>query len=366
MKKAAKTSTRVTAGKKSDQKPRPAKPTRFAGLKANPNKPDSSRRERQAKRLAQLLQILERIQGRGRWDVTELAHDIGCSERTVYRHLDALKAYGVGLEYDPVRECYKLHTSFQFPAINVTEEEALGQATASAITKATGLDIGSGAGPVSQKLAVKSEDNIAQILDDGDKLFTVMGLQLANHRMHREIIRTAQWALLKHRKLIGTYKSPYQPQPRRLELSPYRICLIKQSWYLIAKPSDSDLPHTYRLARFQSLKMTNTFAPMDDEFDIKRYFGDAWAVYRGDTKYAVEILFTPDAGDLVTETEWHHSQKATRHKDGSVTLSFQVDGLNEIVHWVLGWSNRAKVLQPPELQLKVRDYLKQALGLYGN
>ena len=71
---------------------------------------------------------------------------------------------------------------------------------------------------------------------------------------------------------------------------------------------------------------------------MRDYFGDAWAVYRGDQSYDVALWFVPDAAALVTETTWHHSQQIHRHEDGSVTLSFRVAGLEEIVWWVLGWS----------------------------
>jgi predicted DNA-binding transcriptional regulator YafY len=66
---------------------------------------------------------------------------------------------------------------------------------------------------------------------------------------------------------------------------------------------------------------------------------------------------------LVTETTWHSTQSVERHKDGSVTLSFTVDSLNEIVHWVLGWSGRATVLQPPELRTLLLEHLQKALTL---
>jgi proteasome accessory factor B len=65
----------------------------------------------------------------------------------------------------------------------------------------------------------------------------------------------------------------------------------------------------------------------------------------------------------VTETTWHPTQKVQRHRDGGVTLQFRVDGLNEIVHWVLGWSGRATVIRPPELRRLVVEYLRKALGL---
>ena len=53
------------------------------------------------------------------------------------------------------------------------------------------------------------------------------------------------------------------------------------------------------------------------------------------------------------------------YKNGGVTLSFTVDGLDEIVWWVLGWSGRAKVLKPEKLRAMVVDKLRAALTLNG-
>ena len=120
------------------------------------------------------------------------------------------------------------------------------------------------------------------------------------------------------------------------------------------------------MARFQSLRPLDSPSEVPVDFDIQSYFGNAWGVYRGDTSYNVEIQFSREAAELVTETVWHSTQTIKRHKDGSVTLSFLVDGLNEIVHWVLGWSGRARVIQPPELRILVLEHLRKALALNGD
>jgi predicted DNA-binding transcriptional regulator YafY len=96
---------------------------------------------------------------------------------------------------------------------------------------------------------------------------------------------------------------------------------------------------------------------------LRAYFGDAWGVYRGDKTYEVEIRFSPEAAALVTETTWHHTQTVRRHKDGSVTLGFRVDGLEEILWWVLGWSGRARVIRPPELRAMLVKQLRTALEM---
>jgi len=116
-------------------------------------------------------------------------------------------------------------------------------------------------------------------------------------------------------------------------------------------------------ARFKTLRMLDQPAVVPEEFDLKEYFGNAWAVYRGNKTYNIEIWFTPEAAKIVTETVWHHTQKVTFHDDGSATLSFQVDGLEEITNWVLGWAGQAKVIRPPELRDRVVDKLRTALEL---
>jgi predicted DNA-binding transcriptional regulator YafY len=89
------------------------------------------------------------------------------------------------------------------------------------------------------------------------------------------------------------------------------------------------------------------------DFDFNNYFGNAWGVFRGDTTYDVELHFTKDAAKQVAETRWHHTQKVENHKDGSVTLKFKVDGLDEILWWLLGWAGFVKVVRPVALRNKL-------------
>ena len=91
----------------------------------------------------------------------------------------------------------------------------------------------------------------------------------------------------------------------------YRLCLVKNAWYIIGRRTDADEPRTYRVARFKTLQMLDQPADVPEDFDLKEYFGNAWAVFRGDKTCDVEIRFTPEAAKIVTETVWHHTQKVT-------------------------------------------------------
>jgi predicted DNA-binding transcriptional regulator YafY len=327
-------------------------------------KPEADRRLRQADRLARVMRTLQLLLSRGRWNARDIAAEQECSERTIYRDMQVLELAGIPIEFDQDDRCYRVRQDFRFPSLNVTEDEAIGQGTAAAITTGPGLDINDGAKPVMQKLAASSKEDMAQILADAENLVAVLDLKLADHSRHRDIIRTVQWALVKSKQLTGTYRSPHEPNEVKLHLHPYRLCLVKQAWYLIARPDGDDTPRTYRVARFKTLRMLDANAQVPQSFDLKGYFGNAWAVYRGERSYDVEILFSKEVAGTVTEVVWHHTQKVRKNKDGGVSMTFKVDGLNEIVRWVLGWGSRAKVIQPPELRDLIVAQLSECMQAY--
>jgi len=324
---------------------------------------EADRRVRQVDRHARTLQVLQRIMGKGRWNAQNLAAELECHERTIHRDLAILQGAGVPWYFDERERSYRVLPTFRFPTLRLDDEELLGQAVSTAIAEAPGLKIGVGSKATTRKLADTSNEQAEKILREAADLVSVLSLQLADHGRAQDVIHTAQWALLRHRQVAGDYQSPYQPRPVRLRLHPYRLALVKQAWYLIARPDGADAPKTYRIARFRSMRMVDHAAEVPEKFNLRDYFGDAWAVYRGQTTYDVEIAFDKKAAALVTETDWHHTQQVERHPDGGAVVRFRVAGLDEIVHWVLGWSGRAKVISPPELREKVIEQLQAALKL---
>ncbi len=322
---------------------------------------DSERRVRQADRLARLFRVLERIQGRGRWTAKDLAADEECSERTIFRTLESLELAGVPWYFDDIDKCYRVRPDYRFPTLNLSPPELVDQVTASAIATAASATRTSLA--TTKKLRAAASEDTSQLLNDAETLISILGLQMAEHGKHHAMIQTAQRALIDRTQLTGRYKSPYDSKTKQLRLTPYRLCLIKQAWYLIAVPAGATEPHTYRIPRFKSLRQIEGSAQIPEDFDLKAYFGDAWAVYRGETKFDIEIHFSKESADVVTETTWHPTQRMGRNRDGSVRMKFRVDGLEEIVHWVLGWSGSARIVKPDELRILVLAQLKTAYSL---
>lgn len=76
---------------------------------------DAERRVRQSDRLARVLRVLQMIQGNGPWTAQSMARELECSERTVYRDLQALAAAGVPWFFDEYSQSYRIREGYKGP-----------------------------------------------------------------------------------------------------------------------------------------------------------------------------------------------------------------------------------------------------------
>lgn len=314
--------------------------------------------------MARVMRVLQLIQSRGRWTVASIAAELECSDRTVYRDLDVLELAGVPYFLEKPGNFIRVRMDYRFPVLNLTDDDLVGQATATNVSNAAGLKINAGASPTTERIAA-TNDQAAAVLNDARRLIQVLDLKIVDHSQHQQMIRVVQHALLESKQVTGIYCSPHETGESRLLLHPYRLCLIKSAWYLIARPSDSKEPRTYRIARFRSLRMLQEMSEQDNSFNVEAYLGNAWAVFRGDERYHIALEFDREAAPVVTETVWHHTQQLQRHPDGTASLEFDVDGLEEITRWIIGWAGHVKILAPEKLRLLVIDKHREAIDING-
>lgn len=322
----------------------------------NNAKPDRDRRVRQADRLARILNVLRLIQSRGKWNARSIAEELEVTERTVYRDLQALEFAGVPYYFDDAEQSYRVRSDYRFAVPNLTEAELIGQAVATVVSRSIGISEVGDSSATTQKIAASTNEESKQLLADVERVVCVLGLQLADQSSATKFFSEIQRALIEKKFIFGTYSSPYETTSIQIRLTPIRLCLIKNAWYLIAQAAN-DQPRTYRVARFETLEVTDESAIIPEHFDLRQYLGNAWAVFRGDKSYSVRIRFLPNAARIVLETNWHHTQTAEPQADGSVILCFTIDGLEEICNWLLGWSGRAEVLEPKELRTMLAERL---------
>ncbi|HUY36514.1 MAG TPA: WYL domain-containing protein [Pirellulales bacterium] len=334
-------------------------------LTFNQKRSDAERRAKQAEKLLRVMKLLGLLQGGGSWNPRSLARELRCSQREVYRGLNVLMLAGMCYEFDRTSGRYEpLRPGHNFAPLPLSEEELLGQAAAAAVSRVPALELGHGATAATRKLA-SLDPAAGELLALAQQVITALGPRTVDHSRHGDVLRTIQRGLVQRKQLEATYRGPYAAKPWKAVLHPYRLCLAQHAWYLIARPDWASQPFTLRVVRFQSLRLLERSAEVPDDFDLRAHFGNAWNVWRGERAYDVEIRFAREAARQVVETTWHATQRVDKHRDGSATLSFRVDGLDEILWWLLGWSGFAEVIKPPELRELLVDHLEAGLRLNG-
>jgi predicted DNA-binding transcriptional regulator YafY len=175
-----------------------------------------------------------------------------------------------------------------------------------------------------------------------------------------------QTALVRRVRVRVRYDSYAEGKVIDVTLRPYRIAYIHRGWYLIAFCERDREVRTFKIERILQLKVMRRSYRIDPEFNLDDYFGNAWVMIRGDDEYHVKIRFSKKVAANVDEIIWHKTQQTRFEEDGSLIFEVDVDGIEEISWWVLGYGAEAKVLEPPKLRKLVARHAARVCEHYRN
>lgn len=172
-------------------------------------------------------------------------------------------------------------------------------------------------------------------------------------------------AVLERREVEFTYRKPDYNEPELRRVQPYHLASIGGMWYLAGHDLDRRAMRTFSLARVSEFAPTMHRFARDPGFSAETYFRDSFGMLRGEGTVTVRIEFDGYAGQLVRERVWHASQKITDNPGDKVELELQVSQTDEVRRWVLGWGERARVIEPPTLVAEMREVAGRLAGIYG-
>lgn len=317
-------------------------------------------------RIGRLLKLITLLQSGRRLLADDLAAEIRTSRRTLFRDLDLLKQVGIPVKYDAATHAYQIEQSFFLPPVNLTLAETLGlmilahkQARAAQVPRPD----------AAATAMMKIESTLPRDIQEycGSALAAVAyrpAPTTDTSQLGRTLDRIWQGAYA-HEKVQITYDSFYEGKYIELVLRPYRLSFISRAWYVIGFSELHGEVRTFKLDRVVLAIPTGQPFEPDPDFDLGRYFGNAWQMIRGDREYDVRVRFTPKVAGNVEEVLWHPTQQVQRQDDGSLVFEAKVDGLREIVWWVLGYGKEAVVETPDELREMVAEHVRAMSRQYG-
>ena len=310
-------------------------------------------------RVHRLLKLITMLQAGTPLRADELAKDIQVSRRTLFRDLNMIRLAGIPLHYDPSEKRYGIEKSFFLPPTNFTLAEVLGvMLVLRNLAESTALP---NPQPVMDAM-IKLESTLPA--DIQEHLGSAMGaiacrLRPATDARRAESIFNQLWQACRKKSVVEIrYDSYFERNEIVTRVRPYRIVFMSRGWYLIGHSSMHKEVRTFKVDRMIKVREVGQTFTLRKPFDLGQYFGNAWQMIRGDRRHSVAIRFSPKVANNVEEVLWHPMQEIEHLDDGSIIYHVEVDGIDEIAWWVLGYGKEAVVEKPVELRRIIEDHIR--------
>jgi len=304
--------------------------------------------------LPRLLELIMAIQSDRFPNARMLAERCEVSRRTIYRDLETLAAAGIPVHYRPERQGYQLARGYSLPLPSLDEKEALALLIMARQWKG-------GAG----------FDLLRHARDGAVKLIQALPAEVRSRVLtHAEPIPddTTRCALPRDRKLVYDgilgalaeriqlrlwYRDDSAGAQQTSKLSLYRLVLAHGIWFVVGRSTFHRQVCTFRIPWIDRATPTNDPYTIPPRFNLERFLGMAWGMERGKDRYEVWLRFSARAAPEIREAVWHRSQRIAELPDRRLDLHLVIDGLDEILGWVLGFGDQVEVLAPPALRQRV-------------
>lgn len=319
--------------------------------------------------LARQWLLIQRLaRSRAGAGLDELAEELGCVRRTVYRDLDALMYAGfpVTSEKREGKVFYRFLETFEMGQVPFTPDELLALAFSEDLLKTLeGTVFHDSIQAALAKVRAGLGPELSAYLERLGDGFRVLPGPHKRYAAFRDTIRTLNGGVLEHHTLEMTYRTGRTGEESTRRIDPYKVWYHGGALYVIGHDHRSREIRTFAVDRIKALEDTSQEFDVDPQFDFDAYTASSFGVV-AEPAVPVRIQFTAEWASYVSEREWHASQKTEPLANGGLELSMEVGGSQELANWVLSFGGGAEVLEPAALRHEVRTSLEKALARYAH
>jgi predicted DNA-binding transcriptional regulator YafY len=301
----------------------------------------------------------------GTVNAARLAELCGVTRRQIFRDLRLLKEADLVVDYDTSRLVYQVYSDPVVYPSTATAEETL-------VTAIVGWSLGDPqhgipmaqamrtyVGKMIEQLRVSEQDRIKALLpyvvvDAGPRVETD-----ADH------FRVIVAALGSRRKLRIEGRCHETGQPLRTLLSPYGLCFRQYRWHVVGRSSCHRRVAMLRVGDLSRVETVEETFEIPQRFNLRGFLQHGEEVHAGRHQPCrVVVHFSAALAREVTEVRWPTEPAVERLPDGSVRLSMNVNGLEDVTRWILGFGEQATVLSPHELRQTIGKHARAMVRLY--
>ncbi len=297
----------------------------------------------------------------------ELAQELGCHPRTVYRDLEALQLAGFPLYTDRVdgRSLWSFvdTVKHQIPLpLNLTELMAL-YFSRDMLKVLKNTIFYDSLETLFQKIKATLPPEYINYLSRIEKSLKVGLSSYKEYGGHTETLNSLNEAVLNGKYIEMIYFTMSRKQKTRRKVAPYKIWFFDGTFYLIGHCLLRNSVRLFAIDRIKSLWLTDESFQIPEDFNTEDFMRSSFGTFVGNLT-TVKIHFETDIAGYIQERTWHESQEIESQEDGSIIFKVTVAGTDEIKFWVLNWGAKATVLEPDSLRDEIKSEAEEMAAKY--
>ena len=324
------------------------------------------------------LRVWDALRGfkKGRW-VTEVAEQLGVSERTVRRDIQDLQDAGVDIETTKQLNRIYAHLTEErnYSPVAITKSERF---TLLAVRRVFDVfaktpfleDVKSVLAKLEQRMSQKDR---AELEAFGEQFVYMPDHGTKSYEGKEDIINAIQTGIVL-RKIVQYRYQGGRGEARSGYLAPFRLAVYRHGLYVIGarlKGGDSDVQTSplgvFAIERFADAEyLKGTAFQIPETSMVRNVLTGSFGPHLPDDDgpHSVVVEFSAEKAHLVSSREWHPTQTITRLPNGRIQLAFTAPSLAPLVSWILEWGPHARVIGPEPLLKRVVDELRAAANQY--
>ncbi|MDA3950804.1 MAG: WYL domain-containing protein [Spirochaeta sp.] len=208
----------------------------------------------------------------------------------------------------------------------------------------------------SEYLATGSSERIAS-------LFTSGSLHPTRYDGMEEVIDNLLEAVVERRACTVTYRALSHGKPKTYDIHPMRIFQHDGALHLFVTIPEKEVVRILAVSRIEAIVLRDEAFEEPEAFDADVVLGHTFNLTLDDP-VSVSIRFSPEGARRVRDRQWSATQTIEEHPGGTVVLSMETSGRDDVVAWVLSFGPDAEVLEPAELRKMVNERAEAIVSQY--
>lgn len=296
-----------------------------------------------------------------------LAREFEVAGKTIQRDVEFMRdQLALPIEYDGARHgFFYAQAVAQFPMITVSEGELVALLVAQkAVEQYRGTSFEKPLHAAFEKLVASLGNEASVSLHELSEAVSFRSAGVPRSQI--EVFELLADAVMSSRAVEFSYRSLRAEKSERRRVEPYHLACISNQWYLIGNDQARAGLRTFALTRIEGAKNLGTPFVRPADFSAAKMLAGSFAAFEAGQTETVRIVFDDFAARLVSERQWHKSQKLRTLPGGGAELTMQVGVAPDLESWILGWGGHAEVIEPASLRQRMAAAAGAAAARYAS